>query len=288
MITATMGRHGSGADSDAAVPWWSFTKTVLAAAALALVAQGRLRLDEPMTGKPFTLRQVLGHRAGLADYSALSDYHTAVAEGAAPWPAAELLRRVQADRLRFAPGAGWAYSNVGYLLVRRLVEQAAEAPMAAAIARLVTAPLGIAGVTLARVPEDLDATAWGNARRYHPGWVYHGLLIGPAASAAALLHRLLDGALLPPELLDAMRARHEVGGPVPGRPWQSGAYGLGLMIGLGESGVEFIGHTGGGPGSTAAVFRRVGGGITAAAFAPCDHPGLVEAQAMGLAAPASQ
>ena len=50
------------------VPWWSFTKTVLAAAALALVRDGRLALDEPLPGRPYTLRQLLQHRAGLTDY----------------------------------------------------------------------------------------------------------------------------------------------------------------------------------------------------------------------------
>ena len=47
--------------SEAIVPWWSFTKTVIAAAALVLVRDGKLLLDTPVTGKPFTLRQLLQH-----------------------------------------------------------------------------------------------------------------------------------------------------------------------------------------------------------------------------------
>jgi CubicO group peptidase (beta-lactamase class C family) len=35
--------------ADTPVPWWSFTKTVLAAAALVLVDAGRLALDTPPT-----------------------------------------------------------------------------------------------------------------------------------------------------------------------------------------------------------------------------------------------
>ena len=48
MITAVVedGAEAEGTDP-APVPWWSFTKTVLAAAALALVADGRLSLDIP-------------------------------------------------------------------------------------------------------------------------------------------------------------------------------------------------------------------------------------------------
>ena len=46
------------------VPWWSFTKTVIAAAVLTLVRDGRLSLDDPVDGQPFTLRQLPQHRAG--------------------------------------------------------------------------------------------------------------------------------------------------------------------------------------------------------------------------------
>ena len=41
------------------VPWWSLTKTALAAAALALVEGGQLALDRRLSERPFTLRQLL-------------------------------------------------------------------------------------------------------------------------------------------------------------------------------------------------------------------------------------
>src|SRR5262249_22009069 len=47
------------------VPWWSFTKTAIATAALALVRDGRLALGTPLPGRAFTLGQLLQHRAGL-------------------------------------------------------------------------------------------------------------------------------------------------------------------------------------------------------------------------------
>lgn len=270
------------------VPWWSLAKTVLASAALVLVAQGRLQLDVPIGGKRYTLRHLLGHRAGLRCYGGLRAYHDAVAAGDPPWSGAELLRRVGAggltDALGDAPGQGWEYSNVGYLLVRHLIEAEADAPLDVALERLVFRPLDVPGVTLAREPADLDATAWGNAKRYHPGWVYHGLLVGPALSAALFLHRLLAGHLLPPDLLTAMQEAYRVGGGLSGRPWTTANYGLGLMIGEGVPPGSYIGHTGGGPGSTAAVYRCADTGCTAAAFAPIDDSGEVERRAMALAA----
>lgn len=290
LITAVVQEGSVRTDADVPVPWWSFAKTVLASAALALVAEGRLQLDEPVRGKLFTLRQLLQHRAGLRCYGTLRAYHAAVADGGPPWPVEEMLRRADAETLAYEPGHGWAYSNIGYLLVRDLIEEEAGAPLGPALDRLVFGPLGISSVTVAREPADLDATAWGNARRYHPAWVYHGLLVGPPGAAALFLHRLLGGDLLPPDLLAAMHGNHPVGGAVPGRPWRTASYGLGLMIGQGEPPGEYVGHTGGGPGSTSAVYQRLegimgaGARCTGAAFAPVDDPRLVEARAMELAA----
>ena len=82
-------------------------KTLLASAALALVAQGRLQLDEPVRGKPFTLRHLLGHRAGLRCYGGLRPSHEAVAAGEQPWDVEEMLRQVDADILAYEPGRGW-------------------------------------------------------------------------------------------------------------------------------------------------------------------------------------
>jgi D-alanyl-D-alanine carboxypeptidase len=142
---------------------------------------------------------------------------------------------------------------------------------------------------VARKPADRDATAWGNNRRYHPEWVYHGLLVGSASTAGLFLHRLLGGGLLPSDLLSEMQSAYPVGGAIAGRPWQTAGYGLGLMIGQGEPPGAYVGHTGGGPGSTSAVYRFAAGGAdhhirpTAAAFAPLDEPGVVEARAMEIA-----
>ncbi len=59
-------------------PWWSFTKTALAATTLTLVRDGLIGLDDPILDQPFTLRQLLRHEAGLADYGELAEYHSAV------------------------------------------------------------------------------------------------------------------------------------------------------------------------------------------------------------------
>ena len=87
------GALAKATNARAVVPWWSFTKTVIAAAALVLVQKKRLALDRPLADRRYSLRQLLQHRAGLTDYGELAAYHQAVAAGDEPWPAAARLRR---------------------------------------------------------------------------------------------------------------------------------------------------------------------------------------------------
>ena len=285
-VTATVvdGMLAAGDVADAPVPWWSFTKTVLAAAALVLVDAGRLTLDAPLAGRRYTLRQLLQHRAGVPDYGSLDAYHDAVARGRSPWPVGKLLAQVYSQAPGFEPGTSWMYSNVGYLFVRQLIEHATGEEIGAALSRLVLTPLGIAHAGFARTPEELLGTRWGNAGTYHPGWVYHGLMVGSPAAAALLLDRLLRGDLLSSASLRAMRESFRLGAPIPGRPWQAPGYGLGLMIET-TAPQSFMGHTGQGPSSTGAVyhFPARASSVTAAAFAPVHDQGLVEQRVVEIA-----
>jgi hypothetical protein len=57
-------------------------------------------------------------------------------------------------------------------------------------------PTGMKDVRIAYEPSDLDNVAMGEAAEYHPGWVYHGLLVGPIRNAAIILDRLVATDLL--------------------------------------------------------------------------------------------
>lgn len=97
------GQQPTSDQSELVVPWWSFTKTILAVTALSLVRDGRVGLDTPIPDQPFTLRQLLRHEAGLADYGELADYHAAVANHEAAWSADEMMQRLDGARLRYTP-----------------------------------------------------------------------------------------------------------------------------------------------------------------------------------------
>lgn len=266
-------------------PWWSFSKTVLSICALRLVEEELLELDTPRPGKPFTLRQLLQHRAGVPDYGKLRSYHEAVARGDVPWSRDRMLAEVEADRLEFTPGSGWTYSNVGYMLVGEAIEEATGKGLARALHHHVLGPLQVSSARLAAGPSDFGDLYWPAIRSYDPGWVYHGCLIGTPLDAAKILDALFGGKILRSSTLQAMLDEHLLGGPLPGRPWTSCGYGLGLMAGTMGAAGRAIGHSGGGPFCVNAVyhFPDLPVRVTIAVFADGDDQGVAEAEAMRLA-----
>jgi D-alanyl-D-alanine carboxypeptidase len=275
----------AGSEQQAIVPWWSFTKAVLATAALRLVAEQRLELDEPFNGQPYTLRQLLQHQAGISDYGGLAAYQRAVQRGEKPWDTGKLLDQVASDRLEFEPGAGWRYSNVGYLFIRQKIEEVTNRDIGSALQQLVFEGLGLKSVRVLVTAEDLADTAWGNKSGYEPGWVYHSLLAGTADDAVRFLHSLMSGHVLPDAILAEMMRPIPLGGPLPNRPWETTGYGLGLMIGRFASVGSALGHSGAGPDSVSAVYHFDGlsGPRTVAAFAEAKDEGLTEYEVVRLA-----
>lgn len=248
MFTAVLDQAGTVLRDDAPealFPWWSFTKPVIAALVLRRAETDGTDLDARLPDENFSLRQLMQHRSGLHDYGPLPDYQQAVAARGTPWPAETLLEAARAKGPAFAPGAGWHYSNTGYLLLRHWLEQRHGTPLAAIMQSEILSPLGLQA-RLAETQEDFAALHW-DADGYHPGWVYHGCLMGTAQEAAKLLHALLFGDLLDGPTRQAMRLRDMEGPAIPGRVWSRIGYGLGLMNGEAPGVGTVLGHTGCGP-----------------------------------------
>ena len=266
------------------LPWWSITKTVLAAAVLKLTEMRAFRLDDLYEDWPFTIRHLLQHTSGLTTYGGTA-YQTAVTDGDAVWSVDDLLARRNVRQLLFAPGDGWAYSNIGYLFVRHLIERTTKSNLDAALQRLILMPLGITGTRIATTASDMEQTYWGNPRHYDPQWVFHGLLIGPPTDAVAFLDGLLAGRVLSAVSLETMQGQRMLGGPLPGRPWTHTGYGLGLMIGNLNDAGRVVGHSGVGHDSVSALyaFLDLPGCPVVSAFAPGTDEGMAEHETVRLA-----
>jgi len=273
--TGDEGRTGASTEI---FPYWSFTKTVLAICTLRLVEKGKLDLDAQLSDHGFTLRQLLNHTAGLPDYHSLKEYREAVENDGEPWSRDRLFTATMAQGRLFPPGTGWSYSNLGYLLVRELLEDASGSPLSVAVREFVCDDLGLTSIELATTRQQFARVHWVGARRYHPGWVYHGCLTGTAADAAHLLHGLFMGRLLSAPMLDLMLNSRRLGGALDGRPWTECGYGLGVMSGRCGVAGRAIGHSGGGPFSvnTALHFPDLDEPVTVACFTNGRDEGVAE------------
>lgn len=166
-------RHASGlADREANRPmtedaifrFSSVTKPFVAAAALKLVQDGVIGLDDPVTRwlpdfRPkladgtqptITVRQLLTHTAGLTYGLAEAPSHPyrqlGVSDGIdlSGITLDENLRRLAQAPLASAPGAVWRYS-LGMDVIGSVLEKATGKPLPRVVAETVTGPLGLTG-----------------------------------------------------------------------------------------------------------------------------------------------
>lgn len=160
----------------------SVSKPIVSTAALMLVAQGRLGLDDGIDrwlpefqprladGRParITTRQLLSHTAGLGyrffEADADSPYARAgVSDGmdASGISLAENLRRIASVPLLYEPGTAWGYSLATDVL-GALIERVHGEPLDVAVHQLVTGPLGMADTGFVALDAQRVATAYVN------------------------------------------------------------------------------------------------------------------------------
>ena len=254
----------------------SVSKSITAVAILRLIEAGRFDLDakafdflpqfprSPDQGGDsrlahITIRQLLSHTAGWDRDKSFDPmfipFKAAEALGVSP-PAdpATIIRYMQRQPLDFEPGQKYAYSNFGYCLLGRVIEQATGKNYSDAVRELVLAPCGAASLELGRTrladrsPREVryyaqpesertrsvfadvkEEIPWPDGGFYLEALDAHG---GWIATAPDLL-RFVTGvegsrgaALLKAETLSQMIARP----PAPASQQGSAHYGLGWMV----------------------------------------------------------
>jgi D-alanyl-D-alanine carboxypeptidase len=168
---------------------YSMSKTITAAAVLQLFEAGRVGLDEPVErylgslqpyGPVVTIRQLLSHTSGIPNPIPLrwvhaTDQHETFDEDGAL--AAVLIKH---PRLSFAPGSRYAYSNIGYWLLGKVIERVTGERFTAHVVDGVLRPLGLGPGDLGYVVVDLAHHATGYLEKYSLMNVVKGLLIDPS------------------------------------------------------------------------------------------------------------
>jgi CubicO group peptidase (beta-lactamase class C family) len=128
---------GREVELDTAFMWFSITKLFTATAIMQLHERGLLDIDAPVRDllgeefaigddryRPVTARDLLSHSSGLGSPRVWSRAHPA---GTARASVREQLAEMFAEhgpRLRYPPGQGQRYSNLGFLVLGRMIEVA--------------------------------------------------------------------------------------------------------------------------------------------------------------------
>lgn len=136
------------ADTGTAYAIGSNTKQFTAAAILLLRDAGKLEVDAPVGrylpgiahGDMVTVRQLLTHTGGYAEYTSLDDIDRLAAR---PATNEEVLATVVSRPLGFTPGTKWQYSNTGYVLLTAVVERLSGMAYADFLRAKIFTPLGM-------------------------------------------------------------------------------------------------------------------------------------------------
>lgn len=178
-------RNRLGVDTATTMLAYSMSKTVTAAAALQLIGAGRVALDDPVAryvdslpyGPGVTVRQLISHTSGIPNPIPLrwvhpADRHAGFDENAA---LAAVLRDY--PRLSFAPGSRYAYSNIGYWLLGKVVERASGDTFSSYVTHQILRPLTIESRELGYAVEDPAHHATGYLEKYSLMNLAKGFLI---------------------------------------------------------------------------------------------------------------
>jgi CubicO group peptidase (beta-lactamase class C family) len=262
----------------------SIGKMFTAVAVLQLVQAGKLELDAPIIrylpdypnaafAQRATVHQLLSHTSGAGDID---------------WPvtpedeARQLQLRTVGDYIarhgprppRFVPGTGWAYSNVGYIILGRIIESVSGQDYYDYVSRHIFAVAGMSDSGFPTVGDDTSGIAVPYTRS-GKGWAalrtrsfYRATPAGGAAVTARDLVRFAS-ALTEERLLDAQHLDSLTVGKT--EIDRGGFYAYGMLDERARGGAWF-GHAGGAPGMSTEIRIYPWSGYVVAVLSNRDPP----------------
>lgn len=164
---------------------YSMSKTITAVAALQLVGAGTVGLDDPVVryldsfpyGANVTVRQLIAHTSGIPNPIPLRWVHPAAHHAGFDEDAALAAVLRAHPRLSCEPGTKYAYSNIGYWLLGKVVERASGETLTTYVSEHILRPLAIAQQELGYVVADAAHHATGYLEKYSVMNLVKGFLI---------------------------------------------------------------------------------------------------------------
>ncbi|PEP76102.1 D-alanyl-D-alanine carboxypeptidase [Bacillus toyonensis] len=254
----------------------SVTKTFIATVLLQLAGENRLNLDDSIEkwlpgviqgngydGNQITIRQILNHTSGIAEYLKSKDYD--FMDTKKLYTAEELVKMGISLPPDFAPGKGWSYSNTGYVVLGILIEKVTGNSYAEEVENRIIEPLELSNTFLPGNSTVIPGTKHARGYERYDGesepkdvtYSYPGNSDGDMISTADDLNKffsyLLSGKLLKEQQLKQMLTT------VPTGIVGMDGYGLGIYENKLSNGVSIWGHSGGSPGFSTFAGGTLGG-----------------------------
>jgi CubicO group peptidase (beta-lactamase class C family) len=157
-------------DSNTIFHWGSITKTLTAVAIMQLRDRGRLTLDDRVTNyipelrhihNPFgsmdgiTIRMLLSHSAGFQNPTWPYDAGAAW-EPFEPTRWEQLVAMMPYQKIHFAPGSRFGYSNPAFIYLARIIEQLSGDPWSHYVQKNILTPLGLTRSYFGGTPYHLE------------------------------------------------------------------------------------------------------------------------------------
>ena len=178
-------RRGIALDARTTMMAYSMSKTITAAAALQLVEAGSMGLDDRVDrylesfpyGPQVTIRQLISHTSGIPNPIPLRWVHPAAQHASFDENAALAGVLRKNPRLSFEPGSRYAYSNIGYWLLGKVIERVSGETFTSYVVEHIFRPLSIAPRELGYTLVDPAHHATGYLEKYSVINLIKGLLI---------------------------------------------------------------------------------------------------------------
>ena len=255
----------------------SMTKMFTGVAVMQLVQAGKLspsdtisRVIPGLPDEPFgriTVHQLLTHTAGLGSIWTREFF----SRGPAAFQrTTDFLPLFVRDTLLFHPGARWAYSNAGYVLLGLAVERVSGESYGDYVRHRIFAPAGMSTVAADEIDraDPHRAIAYSRGRSAEDVGLRRMMPAGGAVVSARDVHRFAV-ALLRHRLLDSATTASAIAGKVKYRPGARYGYGFANEIVNGE---RIVFHDGGADGISTNLDLIPERGLIAIVLANLDPP----------------
>jgi len=238
----------------------SVTKTFVATLTLIICDEGELHLNDKLNqfypefpqSDQISIRQLLMHTSGLTSWDENDSIRDLIYQGESQITIDDLIEWGSKQELLSEPGTHYYYSNIGYLLLGKIIEKSLHISVREAIEEKIAIPLGLENTFMPDIPNpagetihgydesggvvlDMSETPQADAINFELAWTAGGMI-----STLNDLH-IWSAALANGDLISD--SLHEQQLPVMHPPNEHQPYAEGYGMGLSQTDV-WLGHNG--------------------------------------------